>query len=737
MTRPTPAALRFLLLGAAAAAGCAKHHDGLSSVGNVTVPEFETRTEVPTGTTGHADFAVGDFNGDQRTDMVVASFTGEIQVMLGDNGTWSQGQQVVLTGTPVWMASGDLDGDLDLDLVVVRRDAGLATVLFNDGHANFTVGPSLPVGTDALAVVVGDIDGDGAPDILVSRPVSPEIEVFVNDGHGSFAVGPTVSLPGGGQPLTMAYGDVTHDGIPDLVVVDSGNQRLLVYQGGSSALDIVTAPVELQVPGNPATCAIGDLNGDGFPDLAVSAFDTGQIVEITAFPVSPGIIGFASMTSTTVQVDGAPSLCAVGDVTGDGRNDVVACIATRATMVVVPQQADDTPGVPFQLDATGMPLRPALADANGDGRLDLFALSGFGDRINLWLARADGKPAGSRNFDTGLLFSDYVTAADFDGDGFSDAAVGDNFDNHVAFLQNDGAGGLHLTQTVELGRGVFNVRATDIDGDGKPDVLVPVDNGVKVLRNHSTPGNLAFDVLPGVGPDAFGAGTGPFGVTAADLDGDGLKDLAVVDYAGGTLQVLHATAPFEFVAGDTIAIGGGPIDVAAADFTGDGIVDLAVSRSTHADILVLQNDGHGHLSLFVSLPVGSAPNYLFTADFDGDHRADIVVSDGNADTVTVLFGGDQGFRSATYPAGNGPTALAARDLTGDGVPDILVASLIGGDCRVLVNDGHGNFPNVFPFPGVIGATSAALGDFDADGDLDLVLATIVSNRLSLITNISK
>jgi hypothetical protein len=162
-----------------------------------------------------------------------------------------------------------------------------------------------------------------------------------------------------------------------------------------------------------------------------------------------------------------------------------------------------------------------------------------------------------------------------------------------------------------------------------------------------------------------------------------------------------------------------------------------VSRSTLADILVLKNDGHGNLSVFVSLPVGAAPNYLYTADFDGDHRVDIVVSDGNVDTVTILFGGDQGFRSATYPAGNGPTALAARDLTGDGAPDILVASLIGGECRVLVNDGHGNFPNVFPFPGVIGATSAALGDFDGDHDLDLVLATIVSNRLSLITNISK
>jgi len=95
-----------------------------------------------------------------------------------------------------------------------------------------------------------------------------------------------------------------------------------------------------------------------------------------------------------VQLDGAPALSVIGDVTGDGRNDVVLCLAGRATMVVVPQLAGGGGlGEPFQLDASGMPLRPALGDANRDGRTDLFALSGFGDRINLWLARGDG-PAG-------------------------------------------------------------------------------------------------------------------------------------------------------------------------------------------------------------------------------------------------------------------------------------------------------------------------------------------------------
>jgi len=69
-------------------------------------------------------------------------------------------------------------------------------------------------------------------------------------------------------------------------------------------------------------------------------------------------------------------------VTGDGRNDVVLCLAGRATMVVVPAACGRRRlGEPFQLDASGMPLRPALGDANRDGRTDLFALSGFGDRI--------------------------------------------------------------------------------------------------------------------------------------------------------------------------------------------------------------------------------------------------------------------------------------------------------------------------------------------------------------------
>lgn len=201
---------------------------------------------------------------------------------------------------------------------------------------------------------------------------------------------------------------------------------------------------------------------------------------------------------------------------------------------------------------------------------------------------------------------------------------------------------------------------------------------------------------------------------------------------------MRGTGNCNFLPPDQIfGVGGGPVDVVAADFNGDGKLDLAISREHLADILVLQNDGLGNFSVQVSLPVGAAPNYLLSADFNRDGRADLIVSNGDAGSITVLSGEEGGFLSAEYPAGRSPTALSVKDLTGDGREDILVTSLEDGNYRLLVNDRNGNFPSVFQFPGSLGATSGALGDIDGDQDLDLFIANLLSNRLSVVKNISR
>jgi hypothetical protein len=507
---------------------------------------------------------------------------------------------------------------------------------------------------------------------------------------------------------------------------------VLVYRGSPTTADFDPVPYELYIAGAPKASSLGDLNGDGFTDIAVSAFDNNEFVIVTdmVWPVGGGLTTY---TATTVPVSGPPSLSVIGDFTGDGLDDLAACVVSRSAMVIIPQ----APGGGFaplqQLDASGLPLRPAKADVDNNGRSDLLVLSGLNDRINMWLAREDGRLLGARNYDTGLTTAAYAQIADLDGDGRNEVVVGNNFETRLAIMGDDGNGDLRLEHSIDVGADVFNVRLSDIDGDGRDDILVPVSSGVKVVQNLSTPGNYEFAVHPGSGALAYGIGTGPFGVTAADLNGDARKDLVIVNFASGELQVLIGEgAPFEFGSARSKSIGYGPIDVVTGDFTGDGITDVAVSRSGQADILVFENDGIGNLSMWISLPVGTSPNYLVSADFNGDNRADLVVSNGTDSSVSVLYGGSNGFTRENYAAGRTPTALLARDVNDDGAADILVTSMTGGDFRLLVNQGDGAFTNVLSFPGTAGASGAAMGDLDGDGLTDLVIASLITNRVSMV-----
>jgi len=735
--------LTCLAAALAATAACARHSGSGPSVGPTGLPRFETRLEIHTGTTSDADFHVADFDGDNFLDMAVIGLSGEMRILLGNGTSFTAGQTLTLSGLPIWITGGDLDGDGDTDLVVVRNAGNSTDVFWNDGNGNFTAGPALPVGLDALAVVVDDIDGDGNLDILVSRPVAPEIVVYLGDGSGSFAAADPISLPGGGSAFNLAVGDVTRDGVPDLIVADPVLSRVLVYPGPGSSQTLGAFAYQLNVPGAPRAVSIGDLSGDGLADMVVSAFEANRFVVVTAIDAlsSPSnVLGSGGVVVSTYQsfdvlLTSAPSLSTIADVTGDARPDLVACLSGQATMVVVPQLPAGGLGEPFQLDATGLPLRPFVGDFDRNGQNDLFALSGLGDRVNLWLARNNGELAGARNFDAQLPTAPWIAGGDFDGDGQPELAVGSWDSTFVRVMKRRPDGALEVVHSIDMATEVMQLRSADLDFDGRMDLVVSVPGGLKLLRNRTSGGVLEFEILPGP-VTTIGNLVGPFGLAVADLDRDGALDLIVCDYVGSAVHVIAGTAtPFVFGTDHRFPLPGGPIAVTTADFTGDGRLDLAVSRQQLSDIVILQNQGNLEFSNFLVLPVGQAPNYLISADFNRDGRADLVVSNADSGTVSVLFGTGSGFIGGSFPAGQSPTALLAEDLTGDGRPDILVTSLVSGDFRVLVGNGRGSFPELVRFPGTLGATNAILQDMDGDGRLDLLIASLITNRVSLVRNI--
>lgn len=750
------------LLALAAVAGCARHKGDVATLEIGTPPLFETRSEVTTGTAAHSDYFVADFNGDGELDMGVISLTGEFRVMLGNGTDFTVTQQQQIADGPIWMSGGDFDNDGDVDLVIVRNSALVTEVWRNDGSGTFALSQSLAVQSlFALSVVTGDLNQDGNRDIVVSVNQAPQIRIFYGDGTGAFPTTQDLSLSNGGQPFTVQIGEVTRDTLLDLVVSDNILSRVVIFPGTPQGVAFGESWCELDVPGFPIACSIGDLSGDGLNDICVSAFLGNRYTVITDILPPTGQKGSEVLAGTLgglvcpyvsfdVNVPDRPSISTIADVTGDGLADLVSCLAFRASVLVAPQLPgggiSDLDETKRFYDADGIPLRPFVGDFDGNGKNDLCVLSGNNDRINLWRSNAAGRLLGARNFDSELPGASWMVGGDFDGDGDKEIIVGSESSPQLSVLGSGAVpadGTLVHEASFDIGAPILQIESADIDVDGRLDLVVSVQGGIKLLRNTSSGGTYSFATPFGT-PAILGSAQNPFGVAAADFDRDGNMDLAVCDSIGGGLHILRGTlAPFVFLPEVIVQLGGRPIDVVAADFTGDNLLDLAVSRSSQEDIVVLRNvTPSGGLAPTASgfeqqltIGVGQSPNYLITADFNIDGRADLVVSNGDSGSVSVLFGSASGFAGQTFPAGSVPTALLAQDLTDDGLPDILVASLVSGDFRVMVGDGQGGFPLLPTFPGTTGASNAVLQDMTADGLPDLMISSLVTERISLVRNI--
>ena len=727
------------LLGLAVlSAGCAEHSSDGTALDLGQTPAFETRSEIATGSESHADYFVADLDGDNQLDTAVISLTGELRVLLGDGATFAEAQLLELGGLPVWIDGGDFDQDGDQDLVVVRNEASETVILANDGTGVFTVAGSFPSGTDALAVEVGDLNNDGLLDVAVGRPSAPQVVVGYGDGALGIASQEQFALPAGGVALNLGVGDVNRDGLEDLVVADSAFSRLVVYANNSGTAPLGSDLCVLDVPGTPGAVTFGDLSGDGLDDIVVSAFVGGRFVVITdvaAPQAQPGGAPTCTFQSFDVDMPDAPSLATVGDVTGDGLNDLVACLAFNASIAVAPGVAGGLVGAPTLLDSTGLPLRPFIGDFDQNGRADVMALSGLGNRLNLWLADGDGRLGGARSYASALPTAAWLEGADFDGDGDFEVVTGSTSSEQLSIMGGDGV--LEVEMLMDIGFDIYQMKAADLDADGRPDLVVGVTGGLRLLRNVSEPGTYAFEVLP-VNSSTIASGSYPFGIEVVDYNGDGELDIVFCDYTGGDLHFVPGTAtPFEFGPEVVMNVGGGPVDVASADFTGDGLQDLAVSRINQSDVAILRNEGGSDFVQVLAVPVGVSPNYLITSDFNRDGRADLVVSNASSGTVSVLFGGESSFTATDYLAGSSPTALLADDLTGDGIEDILVASLQSGDFRILVGDGDGGFPLLPRFPGTLGASDAVLQDMTGDGLPELLISSLVTDRVSMVRNIQQ
>ncbi len=332
----------------------------------------------------------------------------------------------------------------------------------------------------AAGLTAGNFNGSGRASIIVTSTVlnnaqfNPgNLKIYLSTGPGSFAA--PVLTAAGDDPLYLASADLNGDKLPDVVSASFDDAQLSVFLNNAQSPGSFRTPILLPSPG-ASQVAIGDMNEDGLPDIVSADFTVSLFLQ-----TSPGVFA-----SPVPLYPGGANWVALGDLNGDGVPDVAltdnvgvkvlfhtgpASAATYATPVAVFTQTANA-------NVTGANII-AVADVNGDGRNDLVV--------------TDPGPTGGSAPTVSVLLQD--------------PAHPGQFQNPVSYPTAPGS----LAQSIVV---------TDVNGDGRPDIVIGGTNAVTVLlQNPGSPGTF--------GPAANYPVQSANEIAVADVNGDGLVDIII------------------------------------------------------------------------------------------------------------------------------------------------------------------------------------------------------------------
>lgn len=588
--------------------------------------------------------------------------------------------------------------------------------------------------------------------------------------------------------------DVNRDGRVDLVrgVGSSGSDRS-DYRALAIALQLEDGsfadPVALPLPHLPSLVRAGDFNGDGLVDLVVLSLPPAD-----SYPAPSQLLIADVLLGNGDGTFGEPRPVPtgnrrlldlghfeVGDVTGDGRSDLIQWIPdviarnpstgevlsrSPAEVRVYPATGEGSLRAPVITVLPSNPTQsyasfttPVIVDLNHDGRVDVIVPGQkFVVPTQILLSRGDGTFAARADEVIDDVFA--MVAADFNGDGEIDLVSGDRFFRGLgggAFARVPDSG---LARAGVLPFGATGNFAADLDGDGRPELVARLtgtggDVAVLGILTHGASGVFGLAGQVQAARSAVDAGA-----LVADLNRDGRPDLIFSGGDGSTLPFFAYVLiqnpgggfPAVSLAPDLAWLGFGELPL-LADLNGDGAPDLVSylrgpNPLAALGVVVSRDGGLGGLT---TNQVGTTDPSFFiralgTADFDEDGRLDVVVSKYNdtgisdAPAVYLMRGVGDGTLALGRLLSKVSSLLGVADFTGDGHADLLSYERLpnsGVGLAVWPGKGDGTFGDAITtlsVPNFFITGPVRLGDFNGDGRLDVVMSSSVQGGLGMWLN---
>jgi hypothetical protein len=612
------------------------------------------------------------------------------------------GKQDMATGaSPVNSALADFDGDGKPDIVVANQADSTVSVYRNNSvirNISFAAATSFSTGRMPTGLAVGDLNNDGKPDIVVSNNAPNTISVLLNTGSGSISFAPKTDFSTQTNPYGIAIGDIDGDGNADIVVTNSNAAGISVFRNTSGGGMVSFTRTDMAANSTPVAVCIADIDGDSKPDIIVANQLAGGNGGITVHLNNsvPGTVSLAAKTDIP-NTNSNVSVVA-GDITDDGKMDIITGkLNSSQLQVLINKSTSGTPSFTIsnpQLFTTADHSSLSLGNFNDNHIVDVVA--------------------GNSNLNTATVIP------------FFPAPGPPNYTFRTGATMN--------TNNTPKG-----VSSGDLDGDGKPDIIVPAfgSNSLSVFRNRTgenTPAITSFSpALAATGSQVTITGSGfedltnvSFGgVTAASFTAVSANTIIAVVGTGASGNISVTTtantsalagftylsspgiisfSPMAALAGATITVtGAGFVNVFSVTLGGSPVASFNVLSSTTMT-LVVGTGASGELS--IATPLGLATRPGFTLLFPPTISAVTPLSAKTTTQITITGTSFTGALSVTL----GGTAVAGFSVISSTTISAQVGEGSSGNVTVITANGTASFAGFVydPVPVITGFSPSSI-----------------------------
>jgi hypothetical protein len=328
-----------------------------------------------------------------RWDLALPNASGDVSVIKGfGDGSFQTAISNQAGTNPDAAAVGDFNNDQKLDLVVANQGSNNVTVLPGNGDGTFGTGISSGAGSSPVSVAVGDFNQDGNLDAVVANSTGT-VNVLFGKGDGTFQS--PVPYNVGSSPSSVAVGDFNNDGYPDIAVTNAGSGTvsvLLNQKNGSFG-----TPVSYNVGNGPSSVAVGDFNNNGYLDLAVANMTDGTVSVL--LNKKNGSFG----TSVPYDVHSQPSSVAVGYFAGSTKLSLVVANEGSDDVSLLSGKGDGTFANAVNYAVGSKPVSIAVEDFDGDGFSDIVTSNSGDSTVTTLEYCSAGKSCNGKTFNPATI----------------------------------------------------------------------------------------------------------------------------------------------------------------------------------------------------------------------------------------------------------------------------------------------------------------------------------------------